>query len=297
MHVVMKYTALLLALSFIAAGAKANDSLRSQLTKISKTIDAEVGIAVLHLESKDTLTINGMKRFPMQSVYKFHLGLAILDLVDKGKLTMDQKIRITKEDYYPTWSPLASKYPEAEVDVTIGELLAHSVSHSDNVACDVLFRLAGGPWEVQRYLESIGAKDISIVSTEKEMHASWEIQFKNWNTPYAMVHLLDQFHSRKFLSEKSYVFMLQAMINCPMGPRRIKGFLPNGTIVAHRTGTGAPNEHNVMGAINDVGIITLPNNEHVAIACYISRSSEEQKKVEAVIAQIAKIVFGYYTSR
>lgn len=293
----MKHTTILLTLCLIATLSHANDSLRAQLRKIAKTIDAEVGLAVLHFERQDTITLNGMKRFPMQSVYKFHLGLAILNLVDKGKLAMDQQIRITKADYYPTWSPLASKYPEAEVDVTIRELLTYAVSHSDNVACDVLFRLAGGPGEVQRFIESVGGKDISIANTEKEIHVSWEIQFQNWNTPYAMVQMLDRFRNGKILSDESSEFMMQSMINCPMGPRRIKGFLPNGTIVAHRTGTGAPNDDGIMGAINDVGIITLSNNEHVAIACYVTRSSEEQNKVEAVIAQMAKIIFTYYSSK
>jgi beta-lactamase class A len=272
------------------------DSLKVIIAKIANAVKAEVGVAVMNIESQDTLTFNGRKRFPMQSVYKFHLGLAILNLVDKGKLTLDQKVHVSKEDIYSTWSPLAAKFPEANVDLTVGDLLTYTVTHSDNVACDILFRLAGGPSEVQKFMDGIGATEVSIVSTEKEMHTGWEIQFQNWTTPYATMQLLQQFYQRKILSEASHVFMWKAMVDCQLGPRRIKGMLPPGTLVAHRTGTGAPNDKGTLGAVNNVGIITLPNGKHIAIAVYITNGNETQNRLEEVIAKISKAVFDHYAA-
>ena len=65
----------------------------------------------------------------MQSVYKFHLALAVLADVDQGKLSMDQKVFIRKEELIPdTLSPMADKYPNGDIELTIGELLFHTVS-------------------------------------------------------------------------------------------------------------------------------------------------------------------------
>jgi beta-lactamase class A len=148
-------------------------SLRKDLTGILSSFDGVAGIAVKHSSLKDTLTINGERRFPMQSVYKFHLGLAVLSRVDKGEFTLDQKIRISKNDYWKkTWSPIMKKYPEGGIDLPLHEVVRYTVRESDNVGCDVLFRLVGGPSEVEKFIHSLGINGIAIRNTEREMHIS-----------------------------------------------------------------------------------------------------------------------------
>jgi beta-lactamase class A len=71
---------------------------------------------------------------------------------------------------------------------------------------------------------------------------------------------------------------------------RLKGMLPVRTVVAHKTGTGG-NQNGVTSATNDVGIITLPNGNHVAIAVFVGDSKADLATREAVIAKIAKAVF------
>ncbi|NQW43094.1 MAG: serine hydrolase [Bacteroidetes bacterium] len=51
-----------------------------------------------HLENGDTISINNQLHFPMQSIYKFHLALAIIYQVDSGKFSLDQKIALTKKN-------------------------------------------------------------------------------------------------------------------------------------------------------------------------------------------------------
>jgi beta-lactamase class A len=68
---------------------------------------------------------------------------------------------------------------------------------------------------------------------------------------------------------------------------RLKGMLPAGTPVAHKTGTGGTRD-GVTSATNDVGIITLPNGKHIAIAAFVGDSRADEKTREAVIARAAK---------
>jgi beta-lactamase class A len=77
------------------------------------------------------------------------------------------------------------------------------------------------------------------------------------------------------------------MIDSTTGPKRLKGLLPKGTAVAHKTGTGGT-QSGSTSATNDIGIIYLPNGNHLAVAVFVSDSSADEKTRESVIARIAK---------
>ena len=287
----------LLLLIVSSASLAQKDSLRIKISNIIKPLKAEIGIAVKLLDDGDTLSVNGSKHFPMQSVFKFPQAMAVLHQVDLGKLSLDQKIGITKKDIFPTYSPLAKKYPEGNADVQLKEILYATASLSDNVGCDIMFGLTGGPKVTEKYIHGLGVKDIAIVHTEKEMHQAWDVQFKNWSTPLAMMQLLEIFYTKKKLSAQSHDFLWNAMVETPTAPRRIKGSLPKGTVVAHKTGTGNRNDQGVLGAINDVGIITLPNGKHLALVIFVTRSTEEDSKLEDAMATISKTAYDYYQNR
>ncbi len=270
--------------------------LRERIEKIVVREAATVGVGIMDLETGDTIVINGQKKFPMQSVYKFPLGMAVLKQVDEGKLSMDQMIYLEKGDLLPNaWSPLSKKYPDGNVDVTLREVLSLTVSLSDNSGCDILFRLLGGPNVVNSYIHGLGVDEIAIVSTEEEMHLDWNIQFKNSSTPSAMLQLLEIFYRGKALSKESTDFLWKAMAETTTGPRRIKGLLPSGTIVAHKTGSSGPNKDGLIAANNDVGIVTLPNGKHVAIVVFVSNSTNDEKGMENTIAEISKTAWDYFT--
>ena len=107
----MKTLILLISLSFASVTYAQTDSLRLKIEHIIASKKADIGVAIDEFES-DTLSINGNKHFPMESVFKFHLAVAVLIEVDKGKLSLDQKVPVKKSDLLPnTWSPLRDKYP------------------------------------------------------------------------------------------------------------------------------------------------------------------------------------------
>ena len=106
------------------AKAQGTRSPADQILQITSAAKGNFGIAWKHVESGDSNSINGLMRFPMQSVYKFPLALAVLDQVEKGQLRLKQKIRVTIDDYSPnTWSPIMKKYPGANVDLTLEDIL------------------------------------------------------------------------------------------------------------------------------------------------------------------------------
>lgn len=274
--------------------AQNNDSPKSSIERIIRRSKGTIGVAVSGLEDDFSLAFNKNKRFPMQSVFKFPLALAVLDAVDRGKFALDQKIRVTKQDLRPdTWSPLREDFPEGG-DIALSDLLSYTVSKSDNNGCDILFRLAGGTKAVETYIHGLGVKDIAIVADEAAMARSEDVQYRNWNKPPAMIALLKKFYAGKILSVSSTDFLKKIMVETSTGAKRIKGALPAGTIVAHKTGTSGANDKGIAAATNDVGIVTLPDGRHFAIVVYVSDSADDEKAREAAIADITKIIWDYY---
>lgn len=272
-------------------------TIRQKLEQLVKPYRATIGVAIVGIEDGDTITINNEHHYPMQSTYKFPLAMAVLHQVDLGKLSLTQKVHIGEKDIRPTWSPMGTKYPEGNIDLTVGELLEYTVAQSDNNTCDVLFRLVQGPENVERYIRNLGIQDMAITTTEEEMSKHWDVQYTNWTTPLAMAQLLDVFYQKKPLSETSSAFLMKIMTESANSVNRIKGLLPAGTIVAHKTGTSNTNEQGKTAATNDVGIITLPNGKHIAIVVFVSDSMETHETNERIIAEIAKTTVDYFTAK
>jgi beta-lactamase class A len=271
------------------------DSLRNQIERIVDHSAGRIGVAVINLKNHDTLTVNETVKFPMQSVYKFPLALAVLHQIDNGTVSLDQQIHINKNDLLPnTWSPLREKYPNGNVDMSLEEILTMTVALSDNNGCDILFRLVGGPKSVDQYIRSLGIDGMAIVSTEEEMHTDWNIQYQNYSTPYAMAKLLAKFYRDSILSRKNREYLWNVMVKTATGAKRLKGKLPEGTIVGHKTGSSGTNENGITAATNDVGIVILPNNAPIAIVVFVSDSNANENIREEIIADIAKVVWDTY---
>lgn len=294
---ISRFFMIILLLVFTVCGSFAQtDSLRKRIEKILIDKKAEIGISILGLDDNHgTLNINGSTQFPMLSVYKFHLALAVLHEVDKGNLTFDQQIKISEKELLPnTYSPLKKRYPAGDVTLSVKELLSYTVSHSDNNGCDVLFRLLGGPKKVESFIHGKGVKEVSIVSTEEEINKDRSLFFKNCTTPLASNQLLKLFFGQKILSKSSTDLLWQMMVDTSVGLDRIKGLLPEDAPVAHRTGMAGANAEGINYAFNNVGIVRLPNNKHFAISVFITNSRESNESNAKIIAEVSKAAWDHF---
>lgn len=291
-------TALLFLFISYQSSAQVIDSLRQKIEKIISAKNAYVGIAIIGNNGKDTLSINGNQHFPLQSVFKFHIALAVLSQIDQGKFSLNQEIKIEKADLIPNiYSPIRDKYPKGTT-LPISKILDYTVSQSDNIGCDLLLKLIGGPQVVEEYFIKNNINDVSIKINEELQQANWDLQFENWTTPKAANEVLSMFYDPKvkLLSKESYDFIWKTMKGTETGKARIKGQLPKGTIVAHKTGTSGINKEGVTAAVNDIGIVFLPNGQYYFISIFISKSSENNETNEKIIADISKVTWDYFAN-
>ncbi len=222
--------------------------------------------------------------------------MAILQRADAGKIKLEQKARVEKNDFVRKGmrSPIRDKYPNG-TELSISELLRFAVSESDGTASDVLLELVGGPEAVMKYLNELKVNDIIVANTEKEFGQDQTLQYRNWASPEGATALLRALHERRGLSEQSQTLLLKFMTESPTGPKRLKGLLPKDAIVAHKTGTSGTVD-GVTAATNDIGIVTLPNGRHLAIAVFVSDSPANETTREEVIAKVTKAVWDKWSN-
>jgi beta-lactamase class A len=265
--------------------------MHQSMERIAQSVPGRVGAAVRLLETSETVTITGDERFPMQSVYKMPIAMAVLHDVDVGRLQIDASITVDQSLLHPEslYSPIRDKFPNG-TRLTVRELIRYAVSESDNVACDILLDLAGGPERVTAYLRSLGLHEVAVAATEREMGVDNAVQYRNWATPRGAVEILAVFHRGAGLSVQSRAILTEAMTATVTGPRRIKGLLPPDTPVAHKTGTSDTHKGRTA-ATNDIGIITLPDGRHLAVAVFVGDSPADLDNREAVIARISRAAY------
>src|SRR5579872_2572079 len=166
-------------LLFVTFSGFAQNPLQTHIAAIAKDADGTVGVSCELPGAKLDCDLNAHNHAPMQSMYKLPLALTALHLAEMGKLLPDQrpgestdvilnrKVRFLPTDIIPgSYSPLTDRYPKANVDVTLREVIELAVGESDNGAEEILIRLVGGPLAVENYMHSLGINAIQVRYSE-----------------------------------------------------------------------------------------------------------------------------------
>ncbi|WP_345945205.1 class A beta-lactamase [Granulicella sp. dw_53] len=277
--------------SALSAQTPSIDSLQEQIRKIAAGAHGKVSVACSLPGSTLNCDLDPHAHPPMQSVFKMPLALLVLHRVEQGTLSLDQQVRFLPTDRIlpHAYSPLQTKYPEADVDVPLRELTRLSVSLSDNVAADILLRLVGGPAMVNAYISSLGIAGFHLQDGENAMHHDVTLQYRNWFEPAAAVQLLRRMSDNSPLTSENTKLLLSWM-HGSMRAKRLEGDLPEGTFVAHKAGTSDV-DNGIAHATNDIGLITLPDGRKLAIAVFVTDSIAEEATREKVIARIGRAAY------
>jgi beta-lactamase class A len=286
-------TARSMALAVLLAGlgsAPAQPSLAVKIRQIAADAHGTVSVACSLPGSSLNCDLNPHGHPPMQSVFKLPLAIAVLHAIEQGRLALDQSDRFRPEDRIlpHAYSPLQDKYPEADADVSVRELLRLSVGLSDNVAADILLRLVGGPVAVSDYIASLGVAGFHLQDGEDVLHRDVTAQYRNWFEPAGAVQLLRVIGDRSPLTPAD-TELLQSWMAASVKPR-LNGDLPGGTAFAHKAGTSGV-DHGLAHATNDIGLITLPDGRRLALAVFITDSTAGDDARNRVLARIGRAVY------
>ena len=265
-------------------------AMEQELQEYVASKDAAIGVAVI-IDGKDTVAVNGNEWFPMLSVFKFPQALAVADYCQRCGMELSDTIDISRNEIREnTWSPMRDRFGVGDLRLPIDTLLAYSIKESDNNACDILFRLTGGPASVEQYLDSIGVDGIAVRYTEDDMHRDLSTCYHNGATPLAMARLLDRFDNSMRCENEAMEQIAAMMESCLTGVDRLKAALPDsGVVIGHKTGTGDRNHKGEIIGINDIGYIHLSGKHRYSIAVFVSDSPYTPDETSAIIAEVSRI--------
>jgi len=308
---------LLLALPLLA-----DDRLQNEISRLAKITDGEVGLTAIHIETNRHIAFHEADRFPMASTFKVPIAVQLLSRVDRGEIRLDQMVTIEPHDLHPGSGEISHLLKQPGVMLSVRNLLELMLLISDNSATDIVLRLAGGPEAVTSKMRELGIAGINVNRPTARLIAEWlgadlppekdwtpdlfgklfsaltpaqrkaaEDRFnqdpRDTAQPSAMADLLVKIYSKKLHQPETAELLLDIMRRCQTGDARIKGMLPPETVVAHKTGS-------IGGTINDVGIVTLPDNAgHVALALFVKEGTKSEAS-EKAIAEIARTVYDYF---
>ena len=254
--------------------------------------DLKLGLALYDFSTGKSISINGNDKYPMQSVFKFPIGVALLDCVSRGEFSLSDSVTLTKADLLPDlWSPIRERWPEG-VRLPLVSVMTYMVAHSDNSATDFLIHKIGGVARIQDIVNRLGAKKINIRNTEAEIQGSWSVQFDNWTTPNAMVDFLRLMNDGKLLDKANTAVLWEIMASASSGS--VNRLVPKTVTFARKTGYSGANSQGIIAAQNDVGIIELEDGRRVAYAIFLTDSTLGTDAGYDILAQIGKAIWKAY---
>ncbi|MBM3725510.1 MAG: class A beta-lactamase [Acidobacteria bacterium] len=277
------------------------ERLEREMARVARGAGAVAGASAIHIETGRRVSLRGGERFPMASTFKIPVAVELLRRVDAGDERLDRMITLAPEDLAPGSGTLSDLFNKPGVALSVRNLLELMLLISDNTATDILLREVGGAAPVTARMRALGIMGIDVIRPTRDLIADFRVSSKQFQTdardtatPDSMASLLALIHERKLHKPASAELLLDILRRCRTGEARLKGLLPPGTEVAHKTGSMG-RAGRIATNTNDAGIVTLPDGAgHVAIAAFVKDGEGPLEAQERAIAEIARAVHDYF---
>lgn len=313
--------------SLAAIPPSAAGGLDRSIARLGQNFDGDVGIAVRDVQTGWTSDHRGLDLFPQQSVSKLWVALTAFEQVDRGTLSLDREISVTKADltlFHQPVRALALRRGGYRTDAR--DLVVRALTESDNSANDRMLREVGGPAAIRTTLAAKAIAGVRFGPGERPLQAKiagldWKADYAVGNrfyeardalpraarhaafdaytadpmdgaTPLGIVEALARLKQGRLLSQRSTDEMLEIMSNTRTGANRLKGGLKPGWTLAHKTGTGQILDGEQAG-YNDVGILTSPEGRAYAVAVMIGRTDRPLVQRMALMQKVVAATIDY----
>ena len=280
--------------------------IRDRVTELGREFNGRVGIAVRSVDDGWSVGWKADDLYPQQSVSKLWVSITALDAVDRGRVSLDDKVTLGRSDLTLFHQPIATKILGGGYTTSLGDLMFKAITTSDNTCNDKLMRSVGGAEAVRDMIASKHLGAIRFYNGERALQSKiagliWSPSYSIGNAffeardalpkairraafdryvedpydgaaPSAIVNALARLKRGELLSPSSTQKLLWIMGHTKTGPNRLKGGLEPGWTLSHKTGTGQ-----VFGpyqaGYNDIGILTAPDGQSYAVAVMIKKTA------------------------
>lgn len=277
----MKTKIIFLIISFVFLGAalfflykthrkQGWNYLESNLEDKISEFNGSVGIEIKDLDTGREIAFNKESLIPSASLVKIPIMLSCFYAAQDGKISLKDSTNF--------------KSPQKVGAVfTVEDLFEPMITQSDNAATNALIDLLGFD-TLNAYFKKMGLKNTNISRKMMDFEEKKE-GLENYTTAQDMAYLLEGLYHKKFLnkgvSEKCLELLGQQKIN-----DRIPRKLPNGTLIAHKTGL----EKHIC---HDVGIVFTDKGDFL-ICVLAEHKNRLAKPAKKFISEIALLTYDYY---
>ena len=302
----------------------------NRVDELGRAFKGRVGVAVRSVDEGWSTDWNGDELSPQQSVSKLWVAITALDAVDKGRVSLNDKVTMTRSDLTLFHQPIAAKILGGGTTISLGDHMYQALTKSDNTCNDKLMRSVGGPEAVRSMIRSKGLGAIRFYEGERSLQSriaglTWSPSYSIGNAfyearnalpmsvrraafnryvedPYdgasanAIVNALARLKRGELLSPSSTARLLTIMSQTSTGKNRLRGGLKPGWSLSHKTGTGQ-----VLGAsqagYNDIGILTAPDGRSYSVAVMIKKTSTPLGVRMALMNNVVRAVINQHEMR
>ncbi len=229
---------------------------------------AHFGVYIKNLADGHGVAVNASQQFYGASLYKTWVMLEAEHQLDEGLLQLNQRFIVS--DYYAAFG-LNDGELQACDEPSLEQALASMMSISDNVAGNLVLELVGAA-NINASLRSLGMtasglyQDDSLPATAAEMEL-----------------LLEAIARQQAVSPGASDAML-ALLETETVDDRLPALLPDGTRIAHKTGSWTT-------AMHDAGVVYSPNATYVIV---VLSDYDFTEGYQGKIAQLSKAVYDFF---
>jgi beta-lactamase class A len=253
---------------------------RDEFAALEASSGGRLGVFALDTESGSYVGHRQDERFAMCSTFKWVLAAAVLARVDRGELSLGERVHFEPSDVLE-YAPVAREHV-AEGSLSVESLARAAVVLSDNTAANLLLAKVGGPPGLTQFCRRLGDAVTRLDRDEPALNVTYPGDPRDTTSPRAMASLMQTVLRGAVLTGESRERLLGWLVACETGKARLRAGLPVSWRVGDKTGTGDT-------AANDVAIAFPPGRSPIFIASYMSECSSPIETRNATHAEVARV--------
>lgn len=281
----------------------------ARIGAIARAIDGVLGVYAQDLRTGVEVAYNADTVFPTASVMKIPIIYELYRQAEAGQVDLGRRIVFGAEHMVPGSGVLQDL--DTGLNPTLKDLATLMITVSDNAATDLVIEQIGLD-TIAATLQGLGLSQTTVLLTVRELLYStvgldtanpahtyalyqerstagvidwgcraYADEDNNLTTPREMARLLAGIEHRDGLSAASCAAIIDILKRQKYGDR-IPQQLPEGTVVAHKTGS-------LRGIRNDAGIVYAPDGPYV-VSLFAKRLADPVAGVDA-LARISRAIW------
>ncbi|WP_053206964.1 class A beta-lactamase [Jiangella muralis] len=249
------------------------------LTALEGDYAARLGVYAIDTGTGRTIEHRPDERFAFASTHKMLSAAAVLLATEPADL--EQLIEVDAAEVVG-WSPVTE--PAVGAGLTLLEVIQAAVTVSDNTAANLLFEQVGGPDGLEAAVRGFGDETTSFDRIEPDLSDWVPGETRDTTTPRAMAANVRGLLLGDLLAEEDRTLLHDTMRANTTGDELIRAGVPDGWVVADKTGSAT------HGGRNDVAVIEPPGAAPIVLAVYSNRLDPEAESDPALIAAATEVV-------